>query len=280
MLARRLPRLLKPTRLPVLLRGHATAAAAADPAPTPKPDPPKRPEPRLKRFWTTVGITPSPSSISVTLDARPLKTPAGNPLRLPPRKALAAALVASEWERMETVVKPHALPMTSLVSRAIDALQNEATRAQLREELLEYLDTDTICFHQDYPPQLEALQKTHWDPLLAWARTTFAADIQVSQSLLFFAQPGEAKERVAREMEGLDCWELAALERATTTTKSLLIGLALVKRHLSAEQAAQAAQVEVASQIERWGEVEDSHDVDYQDVRRQLGSAACLLSNA
>jgi ATP synthase F1 complex assembly factor 2 len=84
------------------------------------------------------------------------------------------------------------------------------------------------------------------------------------------------------------------MERATYTTKSFIIALALVKKHLSVEQASLAAQVEVASQIQRWGEVEDSerltniltifsptfssaHDVDFHDVRRQLGSAACLL---
>lgn len=55
--------------------------------------------------------------------------------------------------------------------------------------------------------------------------------------------------------------------------------------------------IEVSCQIQKWGEVEDcvytvfvvasprinqrrfpAHDVDYQDVRRQLGSAACLLA--
>lgn len=81
------------------------------------------------------------------------------------------------------------------------------------------------------------------------------------------------------------------------STKSFLIGLAVVKRYLNVEQAAQAASVEVDSQIQVWGEVEDStshvspfsehtsefllaHDVDYQDVRRQLGSAALLLSTS
>ena len=64
------------------------------------------------------------------------------------------------------------------------------------------------------------------------------------------------------------------------------------------EQASVAAQVEVTSQIETWGEVEDStfafyfsqrhalivfsiaHDVDERDVRRQLGSVACILVNS
>lgn len=48
------------------------------------------------------------------------------------------------------------------------------------------------------------------------------------------------------------------MERATYTTKSFIIAIALVKGHLTVEQASLAAQVEVASQIERWGEVEDS----------------------
>ena len=50
---------------------------------------------------------------------------------------------------------------------------------------------------------------------------------------------------------------ITAMERATYTSKSFLIGLALTLRHLTAEQAAQAAHVEVNSQIEKWGEVED-----------------------
>ena len=48
------------------------------------------------------------------------------------------------------------------------------------------------------------------------------------------------------------------MERATYATKSFIIGLALVSKHLTVEQASLAATVEVCSQIERWGEVEDS----------------------
>lgn len=48
------------------------------------------------------------------------------------------------------------------------------------------------------------------------------------------------------------------MERATYATKSFVIALALVTRHLNVEEAALASSVEVNSQIERWGEVEDS----------------------
>lgn len=96
--------------------------------------------------------------------------------------------------------------------------------------------------------------------------------------MLSATQPKETKEKLGEAIKSLDHWEMAALERAAIASKSLIIALALVKRHLTVEEAARAACVEVDSQIERWGEVEDTHDVDYQDVRRQLGSAALVLS--
>jgi chaperone required for assembly of F1-ATPase len=48
-----------------------------------------------------------------------------------------------------------------------------------------------------------------------------------------------------------------AFERAVYATKSFVIALALCKGRLSANEAADASHVEVRSQIEKWGEVED-----------------------
>jgi ATP synthase mitochondrial F1 complex assembly factor 2 len=70
----------------------------------------------LKRFWKTVGIDKQGDAFTVTLDKRPLKTPAGKTLLLPKNKALLATLIAHEWETQETLLKPHALPMV-LASR-------------------------------------------------------------------------------------------------------------------------------------------------------------------
>ncbi|KAL4265931.1 ATP12 family protein [Pleurotus pulmonarius] len=236
-------------------------------AATTRPDGPvlsetNRAEATLKRFWKTVGIDKHGDSLAVTLDKRALKTPSGNTLLLPQNKRLVATLIAGEWDSQETMLKPHALPMTSIASRALDAMSDEKTRHDVRDALLNYLDTDTICFHQEEPPLLAELQSEHW----------------TSESILLSEQPEETKRKLGAVLDTFDPWEMAAMERATYTTKSFLIALALVKKQLSIEQAAKAAQIEVDSQIQRWGEVEDSHDVDFHDVRRQLGSAACLLS--
>jgi len=214
------------------------------------------------------------------LDKRPLKTPSGKPLAIPPSRPLLASLIAHEWDSQDNVIKPHALPMTSLASRAIDGLHNPTVHVEVRKALLRYFETDTICFHEEHPATLVRLQEEHWMPLIAWATTTFDVEIRVFHELLGTSQPVEALRALEKAIEDYDPWKLAALERAVYTTKSFLIALALVEGRITAEQAAQAAQVEVLSQIERWGEVEDSHDVDHHDVRRQLGSVACLLSLA
>ncbi|KAA1471300.1 ATP12-domain-containing protein [Dentipellis sp. KUC8613] len=255
------------------LRRYATPQGAAPATAT------NRAEATLKRFWKTVDVEKRGDSLAVTLDKRPLKTPSGNQLLIPQEKKLVATLIATEWENQETLLKPHALPMTSLTARAIDNMRDEASRAEVRAALLKYLDTDTVCFYSDEPPPLVRLQQEHWDPLLDWVRKTFDVEIQTSESVIFFSQPEETKKKLDEVLSKFDPWQMAAMERATYTTKSFLIALALVHKHLTAEQAAAAAQVEVASQIERWGEVEDSHDVDYHDVRRHLGSSACLLAN-
>ncbi|RDX52663.1 ATP12-domain-containing protein [Lentinus brumalis] len=238
-----------------------------------------RAEATLKRFWKTVDIEKQDGGYVVTLDKRPLKTPSGKRLIVPPEKRLVAALIASEWENQKTLLKPHALPMTSLASRALDAFEDKATHAEVRAQLIKYFETDTICYHADSPEVLVKLQETHWKPILDWARSTFNVDVAVTDSFLVPSQPPQTLKKFEEVLSKFSPWELAAMERATYTSKSFLIALALVMRHLDVDQAAQAAHVEVNSQIERWGEVEDSHDVDYHDIRRQLGSASCLLAD-
>ena len=50
------------------------------------------------------------------------------------------------------------------------------------------------------------------------------------------------------------------------------------ERRFGAEEAARATSLEVDWQTGRWGEVEDTHDVEKEDVRRQFGAVVLLVS--
>lgn len=111
--------------------------------------------------------------------------------------------------------------------------------------------------------------------MLEWARDSQGIEARTFESVLLGAQSSEGKEKLLSHILEFDQWEMAgmyspfeltsslmhgflsAFERAVYTTKSTIIALALMKKRLSVEEASQAAHVEVNSQIQRWGEVED-----------------------
>ncbi|OCF56187.1 ATP synthase mitochondrial F1 complex assembly factor 2 [Kwoniella mangroviensis CBS 10435] len=240
-----------------------------------------RAEVTLRRFWKTVHIKQDDSgSFQVTLDHRALKTPGGAKLLIPSERRLLALLIANEWENQDEVLKQHTLPVTSLASRAIDILGEGVIRAGVIDQMMKYLDTDTILFTNDTPTSLVRMQKEHWEPLYSWLKETYGVKLNPAEGFSPPQQSEDARSKLRRVLEGMDGWELAAFERAAYASKSFVIALALCKGRLTANQAAEASHVEVRSQIEQWGEVEDTHDVDYQDIRRALGSVACLLVKA
>ncbi|KAK4187260.1 putative mitochondrial protein atp12 precursor [Podospora australis] len=109
-------------------------------------------------------------------------------------------------------------------------------------------------------------------------------------SILPRSQEPGTREVVQGWVLGLSSWELAGLERATLAGKSLLAAARLVAEWseeqqeerggnaFSSEVAARAVSTEVDWQISRWGEVEDTHDVDRVDLRRQLGAAVLVVA--
>ncbi|EAQ89766.1 hypothetical protein CHGG_06385 [Chaetomium globosum CBS 148.51] len=132
----------------------------------------------------------------------------------------------------------------------------------------------------------------------------FAAEIVpvlTDGSLLPRPQAPGTREVVQGWILSLSAFELAALERATLAGKSLLAAARLVaewseegaqaavpvsvqggegggRERFGVEEAARAVSLEVEWQTKKWGEVEDTHDVEKEDLRRQLGSAVLLVS--
>lgn len=78
------------------------------------------------------------------LDGRNLKTPSGAVLAIPADRPLLASLIAREWAEQDRLIRTHSLPMTSLAARAIDGLETPAEREGVCDELIKYLDTETI----------------------------------------------------------------------------------------------------------------------------------------
>jgi ATP synthase F1 complex assembly factor 2 len=106
-------------------------------------------------------------------------------------------------------------------------MKDDTTRAEVREALLKYLDTDTIwcvftpfskylvewspSFFHNNPEPLERLQTKHWTPLLDWARSNFDVQLNISESILSAAQPTATREKFRKVLESFDQWEMAGV---------------------------------------------------------------------
>ncbi|KAJ1946145.1 chaperone [Kickxella alabastrina] len=236
--------------------------------------------PAIKRFWKKVSVDERDGGLAVVLDSRAIKTPDGKKVNIAKSQAMLAWLVASEWEAQREFLGAHSLPLTSLVCRAIDGLGDEQMRSDVVEKLLKYFQTDSACLHEGFPEGLVELQQKHYMPIIEWARETYAIEIGVTGNLFSLRQSAAATEALRRAVKQFSPLKLAALEKAVMSAKSFLIALALVEHHITAEEAARAAQVEAAAQMELWGELENAHDIDNAAIRQILGASACAAFGA
>ncbi|KAK9361263.1 hypothetical protein V1504DRAFT_406365 [Lipomyces starkeyi] len=246
----------------------------------------KRP---TKRFWEKANIKTTEDGHQINLDVRPIRTSSGHPLIVPHNKTILAHLIVQEWATLPSLqIKPHSLPLTSLAARAIDITKSEdakVTKESIVKPLLPYLDTDTMLIFApsaEYNGALRKAQEEIYRPMIEWAEAQVFKGAKLNFSdgdkgLTGNMQSESIKRTAAAWANSLDVWQLTAFERAVLEGKSFLGGIKLVNREISTSDLAEAVTLEVLHQMKRWGEVEDSHDVDWADLRRQIASAAVLV---
>ncbi len=204
-----------------------------------------------RRFYKTVSVT---DDLGIALDGRRVKTPMKSPLSLPTR-ALAEA-VAAEWEGQGEQINPAAMTLTKLGNTAIDRVNPD--RPRIEAEVLDYADSDLVCYRADRPPDLVQRQTESWDPVLDWARTDLDAPFEMITGVIHRSQPPAALAAHRAAVKALNDFELAAYHSVMTLTGSALLAMMLARRATIPESAWMAAHVDEDYQIEQWGQDEEA----------------------
>jgi ATP synthase mitochondrial F1 complex assembly factor 2 len=268
----------------------------------------------------------------ILLDERPLRTPSTQILTIPHHKPHLASAIALEWDLLASgyqALKQHHIPLTSLVSRALDIAEEDKStggepgkiRTAITETLIRYLDTDSLLCWAPKPPSdppeygtnaegaedLHNIQVQIAKEIVAFLTARVWPGVEIvpaleGNSIMPVSQPETTRDVIQGWVSALPAFELAGLEKAVLAGKSLLVAARLLVewstelRHLrevksdrgsrnngyekkfGIDEAARAGSLEVTYQTEVWGMVEDTHDVDREDLRRQLGSVILLVS--
>lgn len=194
----------------------------------------------MKRFYKLVSVRETPQGTQILLDGKPVKTPSRKDL-LAPTPALADAIM-QEWARQGAVIDPETMPLTQILNTCLDRVAAE--REAMAAALLNYLDTDLLCYRTPHPPELAARQAAAWDPWLAWFANEFGEKLQTTESLKALRQPSGAHDKAAAHVAALSPEAFTALQVAVPASGSLVLGLALIAGAATAQDLFAAARVE------------------------------------
>lgn len=267
-----------------------------------------------KRFWKDVHVKEGEGGLQVFLDHRPVRMSNKQILTVPPTKHQLATAIALEWDLLmsaQQALKTDYIPMTSLAARAVDiGVADAEGRTNVRNDILSYLmrvlATDTLlCWAPEKVMNdslqngktLRQLQEEVATQIITYLTTCVWPGVEIKptldpDSIIPVAQPEMTQQVIRGWCAGLPAFELAGLERAVLASKSLLVSTRLIHEwgeafaqarratdtaRFGIEEAAEASTLEVRWQTRQWGEVEDTHDVEKEDLKRQLGSAIILV---
>jgi chaperone required for assembly of F1-ATPase len=231
--------------------------------------------PGPKRFYTTVSVAPgaAPGRFQIFLDTKPVRTPHGNILEIRGRRL--AATVADEWRAQGERVEPTGMPMMRLAASVADHF--EPRMADVRRKVLAFGSCDLLCHRAEAPDQLVARQAATWQPYLDWLAAELGAHLVVGIGIIAIRQPAEALRALELALADLEPERLMVADALTQRFGSIILALAVLRGHASAEAALAASRLDETYQAELWGR-DDEANARAGRIAAEIADLARLLA--
>jgi len=229
-----------------------------------------------KRFYKEVSLVDAGSgNYEILLDSKKLKTPGGAIFTVD-SEPLALA-VAHEWESQKDQVILSQMHLTGLCNTAIDN-PTQATKFDLVDNILNFLETDTILFYSDDQENLYKRQIAEWQPIIEWFNNKHEVSLSPSTSIwLLPKESSEAKEVVRRYLLSYNFEAVHGFTFGIDAIKSLLLMTAIADKKINVEEAVKLSRLEVDYQVEHWGNVEWAHDIELHDTIARVAAADIFI---
>ncbi|MFV0644440.1 MAG: ATP12 family chaperone protein [Sphingomonadaceae bacterium] len=205
----------------------------------------------MKRFYRSVTVEEDTGRAGwrVLLDGRAIRT-SGGADQIVPSQDVAEAL-AQEWESQGEEIDVSRFLFRDLTDYAIDIVAPD--RKTAIHNLLDFAQTDTLCYRAPPEDALFERQQAEWEPLLR--------QLELSENLLFERisgvihrpQPAETIAALKSRLEGMDNYTLAAMQLLVSLPASLVIGLIALDPDANIHDLWQIANLEELWQAELWG---------------------------
>lgn len=225
---------------------------------------------KKKRFYKNVGVVQSNSNFEINLDNRKLKTPNGSPFQV--NNEALAHIVANEWLSQGDQIFLNQMHITGLCNTSIDN-PGKADNKILVDSILSFLQTDTVLFYSDEPPELLQLQKNNWSPIINWFNQRYGVNIEPTLDISAPHIEQQDIQKLEKHLLSYNWNALQGISFGVDAIKSLILELAVIDRKITVNQAVKLSRLETDFQTEKWGNVEWAHDLEEYDTTSRLSAS-------
>ncbi len=204
----------------------------------------------MKKFWKKVSIKKiSSNSFQIMLDEKILQTPRKRKLVLPNLRLTQE--IVKEWDQVSKNINTNSMIFYGLISTSLDKVTDN--RNLYIDDILDYIDTDLICYRAENPKELVELQKNKWDPIILLIEKFIGTKVQVFQGILPKKQHTSVHSKLNNLINQFNIFEISALHRITNITGSIFLSLCVIKRKISKNEAYELSFLDELWQSENWG---------------------------
>jgi chaperone required for assembly of F1-ATPase len=230
----------------------------------------------VKRIYKTVAVHDTGKGFEIYLDGRPARMPSGSFLSAP-SQALAQA-VAGEWDAQGKDILPDTMPLTQILTTALDRVAAE--RQNMMRPLMAYLDTDLLCY-RTVQPAIAQRQSAVWDPWLDWFHAAYQISLHITSDLQALRQPERAHDIMRFVLNEMDLYKFTITQMITDLTGSIVLGMAFTDGAITPDQVFAAANVDEIYKSEIYNEdfygVAPNQQKRNEAMRRELKAAQEFL---
>ncbi len=204
----------------------------------------------MKKFWKKVSIKKtSPNSFEIMLDERILQTPLKRELVLPNLNLTKE--IVKEWDQVSKNINTESMILYGLISTSLDKIIDN--RNSYIDDILDYIDTDLICYRAENPKELVELQKNKWDPIILLIEKYIGTKVQVFRGILPKKQHITVHSKLNNIINQFNNFEISALHRITSITGSIFLSLCVLKKDISKNEVFELSFLDELWQAENWG---------------------------
>ena len=164
--------------------------------------------------------------------------------------------VLKEWDQSSDIINTDDLVFYGLLSTAIDRVREE--KNSYINDIINFIDTDLICYRADNPIDLVSFQNKHWDPVIMLIEKYINNNVSVFKGVMPSQQNSKVHHKIKNLVVELNDVQISVLHRITNLIGSVFLALCILKKDLSNKQAFELSFLDELWQAENWGYEEDA----------------------